>query len=160
VEQYIPKGEMMRNMKGIPKYQAGFTLIELMIALLVLALVIVGYAGANITAQRNSEEMHERTIAIQDASRLIEQMRSDSRNAASFPDDLVTPDYPENTPITRHNEATDQEDPVFNNLPNELTTVAYDDPGGNPLDATVTITWTSYTGRTHTEAVRTYITQR
>lgn len=147
-------------MKNSCKKQTGFTLIELMIAVMVVSVVIVGYVGANVMVQRNTEEMHERTIAIQDANRLIEQMRSYSRDVTSFPGKLVE-HYPESpAEISETNEETGHQEPIFSNLTNEQTTVEYDDPGKNPLDATVTITWTSYAGRTCSEAVRTYITQR
>jgi len=150
----------MRSVDGFRNTPEGFTLIELMIALVVVSVVIVGYVGANIMAQRNTEDMHERTVAIQDANRLIERMRSAGRDAVSFPADLVAefPQYPD--PITEFNEASQTEKPVFNNLTNEKTTVAYDNPGENPLDATITITWKCYTGRACSEAVRAYITQR
>lgn len=127
--------------------EGGFTLIELMIALLVLTLVIVGYVGANITAQRNSEEMHERTLAIQDANSAIEQMR-DASKTGTFPGNVVTL-YPQNSQITG-----------FNNLTNEQVTVNYANSTANPLDVTVTVAWLSYTQRQNTEAVQTYITQR
>jgi len=64
--------------------ERAFTLVELMIAFVIVSVVIVGYVGANVMAQRNTEEMHERTIAIQDANRVIEQMRDTSRTGG-FP---------------------------------------------------------------------------
>jgi prepilin-type N-terminal cleavage/methylation domain-containing protein len=139
--------------------QLAFTLVELVIAVAIISVVVISYVGANIMLQRNTEDMHERTIAIQDANRLIERMRSDSRTVTLFPEGLIT-DYPENTPITELDEATHQEKPVFSNLPNERAVITYDIPNENLLDTIVTITWTSYTGRTYSEAVRTYITQR
>lgn len=125
----------------------GFTLIELMIALLVLTLAIVGYVGANVIAQRNSGEMHERTVAIQDANRVIEQMRDTSRTG-TFPGNVVSL-YPQAGVVAG-----------INNLTNEQITVTYANTTANPLDATITVTWLSYTRRQNTETVRTYITQR
>lgn len=127
--------------------QAGFTLIELMIALVVLTVVIVGYIGTNILAQRNTEEMHERTLAIQDANRVIEQMRNISRTG-TFPGNVVTA-YPNNgTPAG------------FQNLDQEAITVSYVSPTANPLDVTITVAWRSYTQHQVSETIRTYITQR
>jgi len=134
-------------MKKTKVPQTGFTLIELMIALFVIALVIAGYVGANIRIQRNTEEMHERTLAIQDANRGIEQMRSASRTG-TFPENVVAL-YPQNSQISG-----------FDDLTNEQVTVTYADATANPLDATVTVTWLSYAGRQNSEAVQTYITQR
>lgn len=137
----------MKNMKRLPRRPAGFTLIELMIALVVLTLVIAGYVGANVAAQRNAEEMHERTIAIQNANQVIEQMRTLS-NTKPFPASVVNV-YP------------DQGHPEgFNDLPNEIITVSYTDTTENPLKVTITVGWLSYGGRQCTETAETYITQR
>jgi len=131
----------------------GFTLIELMIALFILSLVVAGYVAANLKAQQNSEEMNERTIAIQDANHGIEQMRNATRTG-TFPTN-ITNLWGQNSHITG-----------YNNLTNEVITVTYgtsisNQPlTSNPLDVNVTVTWKSYTGRQDTEAVQTYITQR
>lgn len=125
----------------------GFTMIELMIALFVTALAIVGYIGANIAIQRSSEERHERTVAIQDASRVIEQMRS-AAQSGTFPGN-VTSAFPNNGNVSG-----------FSNLTSEQVTVSYTDSTADPLDATVTVTWQSYTDRQSTASLRTYLTQR
>lgn len=128
--------------------QSGFTFIELMIALVVITLVIGGYVGANIMAQRNTEEMHERTVAIQDANRVIEQMRDVSKTG-TFPANVVAA-YPHNGQVAG-----------ISNLPDEVLTVTYTGAvTDNPLIATITVTWTSYPVRICTETVQTYITQR
>lgn len=139
--------------KHLPGDEFGFTIIEIMIALLVLTLVIVGYVGANIAAQKNSEEMHERTVAIQNANQVIEQMRTLS-NTSPFPASVVTGDYQNNGHPTG-----------FNDLTNELITVTYtgataDPTTENPLNVTVTVDWLSYAGRQCREVIQTYITQR
>ena len=127
--------------------KAGFTLIELMIALVVVTVVIVSYIGANILAQRNTEEMHERTLAIQDANRVIEQMRNISRTG-TFPGNVLTA-YPNNSTPSR-----------FRNLDQEAITISYVSPTANPLDVTITVAWLSYAKRQASETIRTYITQR
>ncbi|MFH1799692.1 MAG: prepilin-type N-terminal cleavage/methylation domain-containing protein [Candidatus Omnitrophota bacterium] len=136
-------------MNGSQKNKAGFTIIELMIALLVLTLMIGSYVGANVKAQQNTEEMNERTVALQDANRVIERMR-DTSNAESL-------SFPSGTVAVYPNDGTIE---GFNNLTDEVVTVSYADESANPLDVTVTVTWTSYTGREHTETVKTHITQR
>ncbi len=118
-----------------------------MIAILVVSLVLAGYIGANIRAQQNGEEMHERTIAIQDANRAIEQMR-DASKTGTVPGN-VTALYPNNGNVAG-----------FDNLTNEQVNVTYANATTNPLDATITVTWSSYTRRQISEAVETYITQR
>jgi len=139
----------MRSNKGT-KTSRGFTIIEIMIALLVVTIAIVGYVGANIMAQRNAEEMHERTIAIQDANRIIEQMRTASKTA-TFPANVVTA-FPSPDPSGKISQ--------FSNLTNENISVSYANATANPLDVLVTISWTSYARRTSREVLRTYITQR
>lgn len=125
--------------------RAGFTLAELMIALVIIMLVAAGYAAANIASQRIVQEMNERTIAIQDANRVIEQMRNASR----------TPPYLGNVTATFNGAVTG-----ITNLPSEQVRVSYDNTGADPLLATVAVTWTSYAGRTCTETVETFMTQR
>ena len=128
--------------------ESGFTMIELMVALLVLSTVVVGYISANILAQQNTETLNERTVAIQDANRIIEQMRTVATSPGNFPDN-VTDVFPNNTASAQ-----------LNNLTNEVATVSYADPTSNPLIATVAVTWLSYTRRPSTLSIQTYITQR
>jgi prepilin-type N-terminal cleavage/methylation domain-containing protein len=128
--------------------QAGFTIIELMIALLVLTVMIAAFVRANCAAQRTAEEMHQRTVAIQDANRVIEQMRNTSKTG-TFPANVAAA-YPQNSHVAG-----------ISNLLDEVITVTYTgNTTDNPLVATVTVTWTSYTGRPFTQTVGTYITQR
>jgi prepilin-type N-terminal cleavage/methylation domain-containing protein len=137
----------MQQEKECIKSQFGFTIIELMIALLVLTVMIAAFVGANGAAQRTAEEMNQRTVAIQDANRVIEQMR-DSSKTGTFPANVVAA-YPQ-----------DGDAAGISSLLDEVITVTYADTTANPLVATVTVTWTTYTGRQYTEAVETYITQR
>lgn len=125
----------------------GFTIIEIMIALFVVTLAIGGYVGANVMTQRNAEEMHERTTALQNANRALEQMRSATK-VTGFPQN-VTGGFPQNGLIAG-----------FTDLTNEQVRVSYVDPNADPLDARVTVTWLSYARRQESETVRTYITQR
>lgn len=134
-------------MKGFLRGQKGFTIIELMIALFVTALAIAGYIGANVVIQRNSEEAFERTVATQDAHRVIERMRSAAQTGI-FPGNVTTA-FPQNGAVAG-----------FANLTGEQVTVSYVNTATDPLDATVTVTWTSNTRRPSTMALRTLITQR
>ncbi|MFH0984984.1 MAG: hypothetical protein V1882_05550 [Candidatus Omnitrophota bacterium] len=137
----------MRKRNGLLNERTGFTFAELMIALVVTTLVVGGYVGANLKAQQNSEAMHERTLAIQDANQVIEQMRNTSRTG-TFPNNVVAA-YPNDGTLTG-----------FSGLTDEEVTISYASATANPLDTTITVTWTSYAGRSETETVRTYITQR
>ncbi len=137
----------MKNVKAPLDEPSGFTLIELMIALVVVSVLIAGFVGANVMAQHNNEEMHERTLAIQDANRAIEQIRNVSRTG-TFPSNVVTA-YPDTGELEG-----------FDNLTSETITVSYASTTANPLDVTVTIAWVSYPQRDNEEVIRTYITQR
>lgn len=127
--------------------ESGFTLAELMIALLICSLLLAGYIGANIQAQRNNEDLNERTLALQDANRAIEQIRNVSRSG-NFPANVIGA-YPDNSFMEG-----------YNSLTNETVGITYADGSGNPLDVTVTVNWVSYSGRDNTERLRAYITQR
>ncbi len=137
----------MVAMRIYPKNQKGFTFVELMIALFIVALVITGYIGANVVIQRNSEEAFERTAATQDAHRVIERMRNTAQTG-TFPGN-VTAAFPQGDAVAG-----------FANLTGEQVTVAYVSTTADPLDATVTVAWTSGTQRAMTTALRTLITQR
>ena len=127
--------------------QAGFTLIELMIALFITALAIMGYISTNGIIQKNSETAFERSVATQDAHRVIEQMRNAAQSGI----------FPGNVTGTYSNGGTVA---GFTNLTGETITVTYADTTTDPLDATITVTWTSTTGRASTTGLRTLITQR
>jgi prepilin-type N-terminal cleavage/methylation domain-containing protein len=127
----------------------GFTLVELLIAFFIASLAIAGYIGANIIIQQNSEVTFERTVATQDAHRVIELMRRAAQGQEeNFPEN-VTGAYPADVPVAG-----------FTNLTNEQIAVSYVNPASDPLDATVTVSWTSSTRRPLTAALRTMVTQR
>lgn len=141
-----------KRSKNVPskkdtRTQCGFTIIEIMVALLITTLVIVGYVGTNIYAQKNSEEMHERTLAIQDANWAIEEMRNVSRTG-TFPGNVIA-NFPDDATI-----------PGFSSLNSEVVVASYENTSANPLNVTITVTWLSYGGRQQSTTLRTYITQR
>ena len=129
------------------KDRNGFTLVELMIALFITALTIAGYIASNIVLQTTSEEAHQRTVAVQDANRVIERMRN-AAQSGTFPGN-VTSAFPQNGTVTG-----------FNNLDSEQVTVTYVNTTANPLDVTVSVTWRSYNRRALSTVLRALITQR
>lgn len=132
--------------KATPR-QKGFTLIEVMIALFVLTVAIGTFIGTNMLIQRNAEMGFERSIAIQDANRVLERMRNISRTG-TFPSNVVGA-FPNNTAV-----------PGFTNLTSEQVTVTYASTTVDPLDVTVTVTWLSQTQRASVLSLRTVMTQR
>ena len=136
----------MKDFQSIKK-QEGFTLIEIMIAMSVSVIAILGFITAVTSIRQSSEGAYERTIAVQDANRVIEQMR-DTSTSGTFPDN-VTAVYPHNAAVSG-----------FSNLTSEQVTVSYADAAADPLDVTVTVTWLEHGRRSMSKAIRTFITQR
>ena len=127
--------------------QKGFTLIEIMIAMCVSVIAILGFITAVTSIRQSSEGAYERTIALQDANRVIEQMR-DAATSGTFPDN-VTAAYPNNAAVSG-----------FTNLTSQQVSVSYANSTADPLDVTVTVTWLEHGRRSMTKAIRTFITQR
>ena len=127
--------------------ERGFTLIELMITMVVVVLVLLGFMGANTSIQQASEATHQRTIALQDANRVIETIRNTAASG-TFPGN-VTAAYPNNGAVAG-----------FSNLTNEAITVSYVNTGVNPLDVTVTVSWSERGVRNVSTQLRTLVTQR
>ncbi|QKT02968.1 type IV pilus modification protein PilV [Ectothiorhodospiraceae bacterium 2226] len=60
----------------------GFTLIEILVALLVVALGILGIAGLQVRAQQSALEAQQRTQALMIVEDMVERMRSVGRSFA------------------------------------------------------------------------------
>lgn len=127
--------------------QKGFTLIELMITMAVIVLALVGYMGANSAIQKSSEAAFEKSVAIQDANRVLEQMRR-AALSGEFPES-VTDAFPDGEEVNG-----------FDSLNDQTIRVEYSDPSADPLDATVTVTWRQHGLREVSTALRTRLTQR
>lgn len=129
--------------------EAGLTLVELMVTMVVVVLALVGYIGATTFLQKQSEIKFEKSLAIQDANRVLEQMR-DASETGNFPTN-VTGTFSNGAAVAAFNGL---------NLTNEVVTVSYADATADPLDVTVTVTWQTVEGRNVTTALRSYVTQR
>jgi type IV pilus assembly protein PilV len=55
--------------------QAGFTLVELLVAMTILAIGLLGVAGMQMTAMRENSSAHARTAATALASGILEEIR-------------------------------------------------------------------------------------
>ncbi len=129
------------------KCDQGFTLIEVMIAMVMVVLVLLGFTGANAVIQRTSEETFQRTVALQDGNQVVEMMRN-AAASGTFPANVTTI-YANGGTVAG-----------FSNLVNETVTINYVDPLTNPLDVTVTIAWRNYHNRNTNMTLRSRITQR
>lgn len=125
----------------------GFTLIELMITMAVIVLALVGYIGANSAIQRSDEAAFERSVALQDANRVLEQIRN-AAASGTFPQN-VTSAFPNASTVAG-----------FTSLTNQQVLVSYADTSADPLDVTVTVTWQRSGLRSVSAALRSLVTQR
>jgi len=127
--------------------EQGFTLIELLITAVVVILALGGYIAANSRMSQRSAEMFEKSIALQAANSVIEQMRLSAANG-QFPEN-VTQTFPNNAQVQG-----------FNNLSNQQVIVSYGDAAADPLDVTVRVTWVSRGQRPISTDLRTFVTRR
>ena len=134
----------MEKLKGSEK---GLTLIEMMITILVMAGVLISILTANSAISQTSEGVYQRLFAVQDANQVIERMRNTAVTGA-FPGN-VTAVYPNNGTVAG-----------FSTLTNETVTVVYANAASNPLDVTVTVSYSENGRRTTNTALRSLITQR
>lgn len=118
-----------------------------MVTMVVVVLVLVGFTGTNGTIQQTSEAAFQRTTALQDANQVIELMRNTAASG-TFPTNVTTV-YPNNGTVSG-----------FTNLTNETITVSYANAVADPLNVTVTVSWSENGRRTVNTALRTIITQR
>lgn len=130
-----------------PRGCAGFTLVELLISILLIAVGLLGMVLANTYIQKTSETAYERMVATQDAHRVIEMIRNVSQTG-NFPSN-VTGAFPSGAAV-----------PGFSNLSGEAVVVTYANPAADPLDLTVTTTWREQGLRTTSTQLRTLMTQR
>ena len=138
---------MKRSAKKNQILSGGFTLIELMIAVVVIGLGLLGMVMANTVIQTTSEAAYERMVATQDAHRTIELMRNAS----------MTGNFPQNVTGAFPNGAAAA---GFNNLTGEQVAVTYGNVQADPLDITVTTTWLERGRRNTSTQLRTLMTKR
>ena len=139
----------MKLLRAVLQKNRGFTLIELMITMVVAVVGLLSLMAANVVIEQRSDATFVRTLAIQDAHQVIEQMR----NAA----DTASSDEPFQTNVTRVGASAAAS---VRNLPkiyndnkqivdNEQIVLCYrnsdgsrcDETTADPLDVTVTVTW-------------------
>lgn len=139
---------MIRTKMDKPKCgQRGFTLVEVMITMVVVILALGGYVWANVNVQQASDVRFEKSVALQDASRVIEQIRL-SAATGQFPANVVAA-FPNNGQVAG-----------FNNLTNEQVTVSYASTVSDPLDVTIAVAWQEAGRRPTNISIRSLVTQR
>lgn len=83
---------LMRASSAPARRQGGVGMIEVLVAILVLSIGVLGYAGLQLTALGNAEDAHHRTQALAIAQDLVERVAANPAgwgvyvNAANWPD--------------------------------------------------------------------------
>ena len=106
-----------------------------------------GIVIGNTVIQQNSNAAYERSRAMQDANRMMEQIR-DAASAGNFPAQVVA-DFGDGETVDG-----------FTGLQDEIVTVDYADTAADPLDVTVTVTWLENGTRDMSVSLQAMVTQR
>jgi type IV pilus assembly protein PilV len=65
-----------RRMKCKPRQEAGFTLLEILVAVVILSLGLLGLAGLQVSSLNNNQTAYYRSIASQQAYDMADRMRA------------------------------------------------------------------------------------
>lgn len=130
------------------RHQSGFTLIEVMIALVIFSIGLLGLAGLQASGMKSNTTSMFRTFAIEQANDMGERIRTNWEGANNGDYDSITTTLPSNPPDCINNQCSaaqlavfdDYEWNTFNNklLPSGRGTVQRK---GTTKIYTVTIMW-------------------
>jgi type IV pilus assembly protein PilV len=67
-----------------PRYNAGLTMVEILITIIVLAIGLLGLASLQMNSLRNNTTAYERSVATLLAYELIDRMRANFGNASLY----------------------------------------------------------------------------
>ena len=81
-------------MRPLLHKQAGVSLLEVLIAVVVLSLGILGLAGLQMSALRNNQSAMERSMAVVESYSIADAMRVDRTNAINGAFDVTLEDDP------------------------------------------------------------------
>lgn len=130
----------MKLLRAILQKKRGFTLIELVITMVVAVGGLLSLMAANIAMEQRSDAAFVRTLAIQDANQVIEQMRNAADTASSEPFQTnVTTAGASAAANVRSLPAVYNEQivPCYRNSDGSRC----DETTADPLDVIVTVTW-------------------
>lgn len=80
-----------RHRHGTPRRSAGVSLVEVLVAVLVLSIGLLGLANLQLTAIRNAHSAHLRSQASILAQDILDRIRANRANATAYAIDLSAP---------------------------------------------------------------------
>ena len=146
----------MKNGQSHPAPQTGFTLLEVLIALLVLSIGLLGLAGLQVQGLKYNHDAYVRSQGTYLAYDMFERMRLNAANADSYVGGKPLAGCGGGGSLAENDRACWFED-LEALLPGGDATISTD--GGSPAQYTLTITWTDrFSGDTITQSWTSVIT--
>lgn len=129
--------KQMRNTSS----DSGFTLIEIMVAFSIFALVLVVLGQALVRSNAAMEMQREKILAAQECAAIFQNMRNTRDDSlAAYPGSI--------TNVWAQDAVINDDDQVT--LHNGSIRVTYDDPDATLLEVSLTYTWLTLSGTTAT----------
>ena len=129
----------MYRIKHSRNKQQGFTLLEVLIALLVLSIGLLGLAALQTTGLRSNQMATMRTLATQIAYDMTDRMRANPGGVAAGQYVIATNATPVDPPVTRaDNDLTEWRTQVVR-LPGGLSHITQS--AGPPVTHEITVFW-------------------
>lgn len=129
----------MYRIKHSRNKQQGFTLLEVLIALLVLSIGLLGLAALQTTGLRSNQMATMRTLATQLAYDMTDRMRANPGGVAAGQYVIATNSTPADPPVTMaDNDLTEWRDQVVR-LPGGLSRITQS--AGPPVTHEITVFW-------------------
>lgn len=130
--------------------EEGFTFVEVMITMAIVSLAFVTILGTNLMLQKNSDITYEHVLAVQDANQVIERIRDGANSSENNFQEMA---------VAAGEAALDDVGSLPDNVEQEIT-IEYVDESADPLDVTVSVSWSEQGLRPVSESVRALITYR
>ncbi len=131
-----------RHRLGSPRRCAGVSLVEVLVALLVLSIGLLGLANLQLTAIRNAHSAHLRSQASILAQDILDRIRANRANATAYAIDLAA--SPPTGSTLPEQDLSAWLGSLAANLPDGDGAVAV--TAGTPTTVTVTIQWNDSRG--------------
>lgn len=145
----------MTQSNHLPKQQ-GFTLVEILVTMVVVAIGLLGFAGLQVTSLKNNHTSLMRSQATLLADDIVESMRVNRDAAISGAYDVTTPV----TGTVAGNDLVDWKARLESALPGGSWTIDVTpgaSPSEDPATVVITISWTSNIGAGSSFETRTSI---